>query len=990
MNNNYSEKEEKMNKKKLLLLLLLLLLLIIAVASIFVFFKGDKDTIAATGLGNDINYAQELTKENLKNAIDDAEELTTELYTDATWQALLDVLAKGKDVYSKDLLTQEEIDIAEQKIRSAIQGLITLGTETTTQVTTDINSYNSNSDQNRNNGTTNSNSSTNNSNNNSNNINNNINSPIPDTTAPTAIVRYSNDNGATVTRDDVTVTIVASENIKDIPGWNKIDNRTFTKVYSASGKYSVEIEDLAGNKTTVNYEVKRIDKTNPVITGITNNEIFDGPVDYGITEESISQIIIDGIVYNENTAPNPIIGEGTHTIKVIDKAGNESDEITFIIDMTSATAIVTYSNNNGAAVTKEDVTVTIVANEDIKDIPGWNKIDNRTFTKVYDTNGKYSVEIEDLAGNKTTVNYEVKRIDRINPIITGIIDNEIYDSSVTYGIIEQSISQIIIDGTIYNEKNAPNPITGDGVHTIKVIDKAGNESDEITFIIDTNPPRIEINGSAPEDFYNESATIVAIDDNLESLEVYMTILGRDVKVGTTVKIDGSYKVIAIDKAGNKTEITFEIDTINPIISLNNFIALPMYNKDVTITAIEKNIDTIVVTKNSIAIDSFVIGDTVTEEGIYVVVVTDKAGNSSTVTFEIDKSIPIVKINDSEVSDGDTIICQEAFIEFNEGIGVFGKNLINLRSISSGTTKTEEGTFTLVVTDMAGNFITVTVIIDKTTPSAANITVKEKSTGDIKAEGEWIKDEAQVIIADQGDIGSGIDRIEFRKEEQKNFSVYTNPLKVTQSTTLYVRVYDKANNMTESSIVINIDKTAPSAANITVKEKSTGDIKSEGEWIKDEAQVIIADQGDVGSGIDRIEFRKEEQKNFSVYTSPLKVTQSTTLYVRVYDNVGHMTESSVVINIDKTAPSAASITVKEKSTGDVKSEAELINTEAQVILENQGDVGSGVDRIEFRKEEQKNFSVYTTPLKVTKSTTLYVRVYDKMGHMTESSIVINII
>lgn len=41
-------------------------------------------------------------------------------------------------------------------------------------------------------------------------------------------------------------------------------------------------------------------------------------------------------------------------------------------DKTKPTVQVTMSNNNGHTSTNEDVTVTLVASEDILDIDGWN------------------------------------------------------------------------------------------------------------------------------------------------------------------------------------------------------------------------------------------------------------------------------------------------------------------------------------------------------------------------------------------------------------------------------------------------------------------------------------------------------------------------------------------------------------------------------------------------------------------------------------------
>ena len=158
---------------------------------------------------------------------------------------------------------------------------------------------------------------------------------IIDNTAPKATVTFSNKNGAELTNQDVLATLTADEAIQNIEGWTRIDDRTFTKIYSVNGKYSVEIADLTGNTSVIRYEVKRIDKTAPEAT-------------------------------------------------------------------------VTFSNDNGATMTNQDVTVTLKANETIRDIEGWTRVNDRTFTKVYSENGKYSVEIIDKVGNTSTIKFEVK------------------------------------------------------------------------------------------------------------------------------------------------------------------------------------------------------------------------------------------------------------------------------------------------------------------------------------------------------------------------------------------------------------------------------------------------------------------------------------------------------------------------------------------------------------------------------------------------------
>lgn len=76
--------------------------------------------------------------------------------------------------------------------------------------------------------------------------------PMTDTTAPEADVQI------TVSQDkkSATATIKANEPLKDLAGWTRVDDRTFTKTFTGNGTYLYTIEDLAGNKRTVTVKIE--------------------------------------------------------------------------------------------------------------------------------------------------------------------------------------------------------------------------------------------------------------------------------------------------------------------------------------------------------------------------------------------------------------------------------------------------------------------------------------------------------------------------------------------------------------------------------------------------------------------------------------------------------------------------------------------------------------------------------------------------------------
>ena len=212
--------------------------------------------------------------------------------------------------------------------------------------------------------------------------------------------------------------------------------------------------------------------------------------------------------------------------------------------------------------TNQDVTVTLVANESIKNIEGWTRVDDKTFTKVYSENGKYSVDITDKAGNTSTIKFEVKRIDKVGPVITLPTDNtfevgvDIYtypEAGSVYDEFDKEISFTKVniewfkanaDGT-KGEKvenfewntTLANRELGDYYIEYWVSDKAGNVTrvHRILTLQDTTAPTVILNGDVEMEV-TQGGTFedpgITIKDNIDgdftqSQKVYYSETGKD-------------------------------------------------------------------------------------------------------------------------------------------------------------------------------------------------------------------------------------------------------------------------------------------------------------------------------------------------------------------------------------------------------------------------------------------------------------------------------
>jgi hypothetical protein len=217
----------------------------------------------------------------------------------------------------------------------------------------------------------------------------------------------------------------------------------------------------------------------------------------------------------------------------------------------------------------------------------------------------------------------------------------------------------------------------EGTYVLIVTDLAGNKT-TVNFVIDKTPPVITVieYSTLPT---NQDVT-VSVTVNEGTLNATSLYLYRN----------GSYTFIATDLAGNVTQkiVTItHIDKVAPeVIGVENN---EFYNTNRTITFNEGN-----ATLND---EGFVSGTEVTEEGSYVLIVTDLAGNSTTVHFVIDKTSPVITI--TPYSDEPTHLPVTVSVTTDEGT-------LN----TSSHTFNDNGSFTFIATDLAGNVTEKTVTI----------------------------------------------------------------------------------------------------------------------------------------------------------------------------------------------------------------------------------------------------------------------------------------
>lgn len=310
--------------------------------------------------------------------------------------------------------------------------------------------------------------------------------------------------------------------------------------------------------------------------------------------------------------------EGTYyfCVEAVDLAGNTSacTQLAVVYDRTLPTATFTYSNNNGAALTNNDVTVTMTTSEPVQTPVDWTHVDDTHFSRVYGDNGKYQVALTDFAGNTSaSQKFEVKRIDRNAPTVGGVNEGDVVVGPVNLSIFDPKYEGydgfdashgLTVDGTTVttasdSSKTYFYTVTSEGYHVVVATDKAGN-STTVSFTIDTTAPTVA-NVSVDHNPTNLGQLVVngtVNDANLKdyNLRVYnadksaqvmpwtglaSTSSVNDGVLGTlniAALADGNYwvRIWADDLAGNRTGITsqifipFTIDRTAPNVNITSF------------------------------------------------------------------------------------------------------------------------------------------------------------------------------------------------------------------------------------------------------------------------------------------------------------------------------------------------------------------------------------------------------------------------------------
>ncbi len=516
--------------------------------------------------------------------------------------------------------------------------------------------------------------------------------------------------------------------------WNKGGGEFSFNV--EEGEYKVHISgtgkrSLNGHLHTIDFtsETIYVDVTKPTLSSGTvgNNGYTSNDFTITATEKNFHEIH-----YQKNseaykfTTNNTITissdnGDGKYTFYAVDKAGNRSADYYVILDTVNPTI-----TTNGEYFNENQLVEVGVSDTNIKDYKITNIESGLTGDKTYAAkdlaDGVYTITAYDKANNEASQTFT---IDKTLPKIE-LSGGTTTDGGYAKTAVTVKFSDTNIEGATWKKGNGTaepfdtgKSFSEDGVYTIVATDKAQN-SRTYTFTIDTLDPIITTNG---EYFKKEQSVKVSVSDtNLDYYEI--TNIAGTWTAETTFTVDNSladgvYTVTAYDKAKRKSTKTFTIDKTLPEIKLSGgTTADGGYAKTaVTVKFSDTNIEGATWKKGNGTPAPFGTGKLFSEDGVYTIVATDKAKNSTMFTFTIDTILPEITLSGGTTANGGyaKVAVTVKFSDTNIEGATWKKDSGTATAFNTGTSFSEDGVYTIVAIDKAKNSRTYTFTIDTALP-----------------------------------------------------------------------------------------------------------------------------------------------------------------------------------------------------------------------------------------------------------------------------------
>ena len=700
----------------------------------------------------------------------------------------------------------------------------------------------------------------------------------PDTTAPeiTGIENgkyYAGKVTATINADDLAS---AKCKFEAEDGTTTEFDFTTGHEFTESGKYTLTVKDESGNTTELTFTIDLNNpnlKINDTIYEDGTETIYANDTEFKIenTDKNADKAYLDDEELSDEIIE---LTEGTHTIKLTDKAGNEK-VYTIVVDRTAP--VLTWKDveyTDGSTIYANEIfTVNATDANEIIEVSANGHVRYNGWRA--NGEGKYTIKVTDVAGNVATFTVIV---DKTAPILnlngTSYTDSSktIYSNATEF---TAEVEDVNADKVYVNDEEKTEPFTlEEGTYSVKVTDLAGNET-VYTLVVDRTNPTLKLNGTSYTDssktIYSNATEFTAEVEDVNADKVYVN---DEEKTELFTLEEGTYTVKVTDLAGNETVYTLVVDRTAPVLTWKDVEytdGSTIYANEIfTVNATDAN-EIIEVSANGHVRYN---GWRANGEGKYTIKVTDVAGNVATFTVIVDKTAPILNLNGTSYTDSSKTIYSNA-TEFTAEVEDVNADKVYVNDEEKTEPFTlEEGTYSVKVTDLAGNKTVYTLVVDRTAPVLTLCKFEKEYTGRTELEADKIYNYSLAVVIDEINLDTA------KLEADDNTVVdYVSKTEIGARKDYTLTVTDLAGNV--STISFGIDKDAPKIEGV-----------ENGKYYNVDVTPVVTDKH-----LDKVTYTFNDAENDfaegTVFTAEGKYTITAT------DLAGNKTTKTFYI--DKTAP-----------------------------------------------------------------------------------------
>lgn len=457
---------------------------------------------------------------------------------------------------------------------------------------------------------------------------------------------------------------------------------------TASNGFNLSEETLSKSKIYYlkSFEIKEILDSDPYAV-------------VSITKDGITSYYTKG-----DLLPNLDEG-GSYHIRVYDRLSNSFE---FDVIISSSEENITFNNNSDDTAVSIDITYTesnltitsleIYRNGELLSGVSPDKL-NYTFGK----DGTYKVILKDNFGRTIEETYVFNKslpYGYLNTTDTRTNQDVTFSYDPTKYHLEVYKDKVKVDenNNGWYQVNASNSTSGD--YEFVLINNTDLENKNSYYItIDTISPVVILGGVEENSTTNGSVKVSWNEEDVRLAKYYL----NDEYVGefdneTFVDKEGNYKVEVYDSLGNVTIKYFTIDkTVDyKVTTLDGMVIRgdATTSSDITISSSE-DLKVTVLKDNELY--PYELGNTLSEEGNYVITVCDPFGNIQSFNITIDKTVDF----EMNVADGG-ITNDSVIIKSNELVSVNVTKDGEVYSYTIGDEITDTGTYKVLLTDSYGN------------------------------------------------------------------------------------------------------------------------------------------------------------------------------------------------------------------------------------------------------------------------------------------------